>query len=91
MQVHVRDVDLISGLERTPRGGQSNTLQYSFLENPMDRGAWLATAHGVAKSQTGLKRLSIHMLMCIIIFNFRKLINFCLVKNFRTFWFHLFD
>ena len=35
-------------------GGQGNPLQYSCLENPMDRAAWRATAHGVAKSQTGL-------------------------------------
>jgi len=35
-------------------GGHSNPLQYSCLENPMDRGAWWATVHGVAKSQTRL-------------------------------------
>ena len=37
-----------------------NPLQYSCLENPMDRGAWWATVHRVAKSQTRLKRLSVH-------------------------------
>ena len=36
-------------------GGHGNPLQYSCLENPMDRGAWRATVHGVAKSRTGLK------------------------------------
>ena len=36
----VRDVDSISGLERAPGGGHCNPLQYSCLENPMDRGAW---------------------------------------------------
>ena len=36
------------------------TLQYSCLENPMNRGAWKATVHGVAKSQTFLKQLSPH-------------------------------
>ena len=46
----VRDVDSISGLERAPGGGHCNPLQYSWLENPMDRGAWGATVHGVAKS-----------------------------------------
>ena len=45
---------LIPGSGRGPGGGNANPLQYSFLENPMDRGAWLATAHGVAKSQTRL-------------------------------------
>ena len=39
-------------------GGNCNPLQYSCQENPMDRGAWRATVHGVAKSQTGLKQLS---------------------------------
>ena len=39
-------------------GGHGNPLQYSCLEDPMDRGAWQATVHGVAKSSTWLKRLS---------------------------------
>ena len=38
--------------------GDGTPLQYSCLENPMDGGAWWATVHGVAKSQTQLKRLS---------------------------------
>ena len=38
------------GQEVTPRKGNGNPLQYSCLENPMDRGAWPATAHGVTKS-----------------------------------------
>ena len=45
---------LISGLGRSPGEGNGHPLQYSCLENPMDRGAWRATAHGVAKSQTRL-------------------------------------
>ena len=43
---------LILGLGRSPGGGHGNTLQYSFLGNPMDRGAWRATVHRVAQSQT---------------------------------------
>ena len=43
-------LDLIPGLGKSPGGGQGNPLQYSCLENPMDRGAWRATVHGVAKS-----------------------------------------
>ena len=43
------DMDLIPGLGRSPVGGQGNPLQYTCLENPMDRGAWWATVHGVAK------------------------------------------
>ena len=45
---------------RSPGGGHGNPLQYSCLENPMDRGAWWATVHGVAKIRTRLKWLSIH-------------------------------
>ena len=52
------DVGLIPGLGRLPRGGHGNPLQYSCLENPMDTGAWWATVHGVAETQTRLKRLS---------------------------------
>jgi len=51
----VRDMDLIPGSERSPGGGHGNPLQYSCLENPMDRGVWRATVHGVAKSWTQLK------------------------------------
>ena len=46
----VRDVGLIPGWGRSPGRGHGNPLQYSCLENPMDRGAWLATVHGVAES-----------------------------------------
>ena len=51
----VRDRGLIPGLGRSPEGGHGNSLQYSCLEDPMDRGAWQATGYGVAKSQTQLK------------------------------------
>ena len=49
---------LIPGLGRFPEGGNGNWLQYSCLENPIDRGAWRATAHKVAKSWKWLKWLS---------------------------------
>ena len=48
------DLGLIPGSGRSPGEGNGNPLQYSCLENPMDGGAWLATVHGVAKSQTRL-------------------------------------
>ena len=48
------DLDSIPGLRRSPGRGYGNPLQYSFLENPMDRGAWWAIVHGVPKSQTQL-------------------------------------
>ena len=44
----------IPGLGRSPGGGNGSPLQYSCLGNPIDRGAWLATVHGIAKSQTWL-------------------------------------
>ena len=44
------DMGLIPGLGRSPGGGDSNPLQHSCLENPMDRGAWQATVHGVTES-----------------------------------------
>ena len=46
----VRNVGLIPGWGRSLGGGHGNPLQYSCLENPMDRGAWWATVHRVAKS-----------------------------------------
>ena len=46
-----RDAGLISGLGRSPGGGNGNPLQYPRLENPTDRGAWWATVHRVANSQ----------------------------------------
>ena len=56
----VREVSLIPGSGRSPGGGHVNSCQYSCLENPMDRAAWRTTVHRVAKSQTWLKRLSMH-------------------------------
>ena len=61
----IRDVGSIPGSERSPRGGHGNSLQYSYLKNPMDRGAWQATVHRVIKSSTQLKRFSMHSPMYI--------------------------
>ena len=47
-----RDLGLIPGLGRVPEIGNGKPLQYSCLENPMDRGAWWATVRGVAESNT---------------------------------------
>jgi len=51
----LRDTVSIPGSGKSPGGEHGNPLQYSCLENPMDRGAWQATVHGVTKSQTQLK------------------------------------
>ena len=53
-----RDVGLILGSGRSP--GHDNPLQYSCLENPMGNGGWWVKVHGVAKSWTRLKLLSMH-------------------------------
>ena len=56
------DPGSIPGLGRSPGEGNGNLLQYSCLENPMDRGAWQATVHGVAKSRTRLSDfISLHL------------------------------
>ena len=47
----LRESGLIPGSGSSPGGGQGNPLQYSCLENHMDRGTWWATVHGVTKSQ----------------------------------------
>ena len=51
----VGDLGLIPGLGRSPGGEHGNPFQYSFLENPMDRGAWQATVQGGAKSRAQLR------------------------------------
>ena len=52
MQETLRGAVSIPGWVRSPRGGHGNPLQYSCLENPTDRGAWWATVHGIAESDT---------------------------------------
>ena len=47
-----RDPGSIPGLGKSPGGGHGNPLQYSYLENPMDRGAWQAIVHRVVESDT---------------------------------------
>ena len=66
-----RDVDSIPGLERSPGGGNGNSLQYPCLENSMDTGIWWATNHRVIKSQARLNIHAIindveHLFMCLL-------------------------
>ena len=56
----MRNLGSTSGSGRSPGEGNGNPLQYSCLENPMNRGAWRAALHGVPKSQTWLKWLGTH-------------------------------
>ena len=52
MPANARDVGSIPGMGRSPREGNGSPLQYSYLGSPIARGAWWATVHEVAKSQT---------------------------------------
>ena len=61
------DEGLSPELGRVPGGWHGNPLLYSWLENPMDRGAWWATVHGVTKSRTWLKQLSVNSIHKIIV------------------------
>ena len=58
----IRDADSIPGSGRSPGGGHGNPLQYSYLENPMDHGAWWVTDHGVTKVDTIEATLHAHRL-----------------------------
>ena len=64
------DVGSIPGLGRSLGGGHGNPLQDSCLENPMDRGAWWATVHGVAKSRTQLSE-NIKTLWSVLSFKYK--------------------
>ena len=61
----VRDTGSIPGSGRAPGGGNGYPFQYSCLENPMDRGARWVPGHGLAKSRTRLKQLSIHSIQLL--------------------------
>ena len=62
---YVRDTNLIPGLGRSPGGGDGTLLQDSCWENPMDRGAWRATVHGVAKELDMTELLSTYRDMAL--------------------------
>ena len=83
----IRDVGLIPVLGRSYGGGYGNPLQNSCLENPMDRGAWWATVHRVAKSWTQLKWLSTHAPPCELSTDtFSSVQSLSLVQLFATLW-----
>ena len=94
----IRDTGSIPGWGRSPGGGQSNPLQYSCLENPMDRGSWWTIVHGVTKSRTRLKQRSTHSGMALHIrwpkywsfsFNISPSNEYSGLISFRVDWFDL--
>ena len=72
------DLGSVPGLGKSPREGHGNPLQYSCLENPKGRGAWWATVRRVTKSQTWLKRLSIHTVISDFEHLFMCLLAICM-------------
>ena len=65
----IRDIGSTPGSWRAPGGGHGNPLKYSCLKNTVNRGAWRATVHKVAKSQTQPKQLSTHSRWCAQLWN----------------------
>ena len=78
---NVGDLGSIPGLGRSPGEGNGNPLQYSCLENPMDRGAWWAIVHGVAKSWTRLSDFTFTLTIQSFVGKEMSLL-------FNTLWFH---
>ena len=83
-RVDVRDMVLIPGWGRSLGEGNDNPLQYSFLENPMDRGAWWATVYQVTRSWTRLKWLSTSMQALM------RAMAWILLKN-SSLWFYIYE
>ena len=77
---NVGDLGSISGSGRSPREVNGNPLQYSCLENPMDRGAWWAKVHGVAKSRTRLSDFSSSSSSSVLKILFHARSSYCRVS-----------
>ena len=77
------DLGSIPGLGRSPEEGNGNPLQYSCLENPMVRGAWWATVHGVAKSQTGLSDFTFTFTF-VLIYLYTVMCILCLFPSYNS-------
>ena len=61
----IKDTGSNPGSGRSPGEGNGNRLQYPFLENPMDRGAWQATVHGITELDTTEETEHVHILWCL--------------------------
>ena len=90
------DIGSISGLGRYPGGENGNPLQYSCLENPMDRGAWRVTLHGVAKSWIQLSdwahEVADHVILMVLTRISSINLIICIIQTLpRTFFITLFN
>ena len=84
---HVKDVGLIPGWGRSPRGGNGSLLQYSCLSNPMHRGAWWATVQRISKSQTQMSMHEcVHATLHIFFKSVLNLLQYCFYCSFFFFW-----
>ena len=72
----IKEVGLIPGLGRSPGGRHGNPFQYSCLKNPIDRGTWWATAHGVAKELDMTEHACMYSDECEVISHFSFDLNF---------------
>ena len=66
----IRDESTIPQSGRSSGGGHGYPLQYSCVENPMDREAWQTTVHRVTQCQTQLKRLSTQVYVCVCVYTY---------------------
>ena len=77
----IRDTGSIPRWRRSPGGGNGNSIQYSCLENPLDRGAWWSMVYGVTKSQPLLKRLRMHAHIIDIQYILSWEVNYPVIKD----------
>ena len=88
----MQEVGLIPGSGRSPEVQHGNSLQYSCLDNPMDRRAQCTTVHGVTKSWTLLKQLGMHTCMhacvcvCVCIYEYYLAIKNNTIMSFEVTW-----
>ena len=83
------DLGSIPGLEKSPGEGNGSPLQYSCLENPMDGGAWWATVHGVAKSQTRLRDFTFTFMFYLkVVKRVNHKCSYCRGKHFFFYFFN---
>ena len=84
LPANAEDAGSIPGSERPPGGGNGNPLQYSCLENPMDRGAWWAAVHGVAKESDVTEPIHPLMFQLVCLYLARIILPHLYRDNYRS-------